>query len=79
MSGKKRLLRNNCLIHEEKNLKKLFTFELKIGEHTISFDQQGEKFDLKIDNESFMYTYNRLKQQDHFRYENEDDHHYKNE
>ena len=28
MTGKKRLFRNNCIIHEEKSLRKLFNYEL---------------------------------------------------
>ena len=55
----------------------MFKFELTIGDHVLTFDQHTDKFDLKIDNESFMYVYNRLKQQDHFVYENDEDHHTK--
>ena len=37
VSGKKRLLRNNCLIYEEKSMRKNFVHELKIGPHQLIF------------------------------------------
>ena len=70
ITGKKRLFRNNTVVHEEKSLRKLFTFEMSIASHRLVFGQQGDKFDLRVDNESFSYVYNQLKQQDHFEYEN---------
>ena len=69
VTGSKKLLRNNCLIHTEKSLRKSFQYELMIGSHRLWFSQHGEKFELFINNESFMYVYNRMKQNDHFNYE----------
>ena len=50
----------------------MYAYELHIGEHILNFTQQGDKFDLRIDNESFSYVYNRIRQQGHFVYEDED-------
>ena len=69
MTGKKRLFRNNTVVHEEKSLRKLFSHEMQIASHRLVFGQQGDKFDLRVDNESFSYVYNQLKQSDHFEYE----------
>ena len=71
LTGKKKLLRNNCVVHEEKSLRKLFHHELRIGEHVIIFDQQsdGSYFDVRVDQTSFSYVYNRLKMDNSFEYE----------
>ena len=50
----------------------MYSYELHIGQHILNFTQQGDKFDLRIDNESFSYVYNRIKQLGHFVYEDED-------
>ena len=72
LTGKKKLFKNQCIIWEEKSLRKLFNYETRIGEHCLAFAQNGDKFDLRIDNESFIYMYNRLRQSDHFSYEGPD-------
>ena len=58
MTGKKRILRNSCIVYEEKSLRSQLSYEMTIGKHQLVFTQNGEKFDLRIDNESFMYLYN---------------------
>lgn len=35
----------------------------------LLISQLGEKFDLRIDNESFMFVYNKIKQDLHFKFE----------
>ena len=70
LSGKKRLYRNSAIIYEEKSLKSFLMYDIQIGPHNLNFSQHGEKFELRVDNESFMYAYNNLKQRDHFVYEN---------
>ena len=72
MLGQKKLLKNNCLIKEEKSLRKLFNYQLTIGDHVLDFTQHADKFDLRVDAQSFMYVYNKLRQQDHFEYERND-------
>jgi len=69
LTGKKRLFKNSCLIYEEKSLRKLFNYEFKIANHLLLIAQLGEKFDLRIDNESFMFVYNKTKQDLHFKFE----------
>jgi len=59
--GKKKLFKNGCLIWEDKSLRKLFNYEAKIGSHHLAFSQLGEKFDIRIDNESFIFIYNKVK------------------
>lgn len=71
--GQKKLTKNNCLVKEEKSLRKLFNHELQVGHHALQFTQHGDKFDLRIDGESFMWIYNKLRQGDHFNYENDGD------
>jgi len=61
MTGKKRILRKSCIVYEEKNLRSLLSYEMTIGDHQLCFFQNGDKFDLRIDNESFMYLYNKLR------------------
>lgn len=61
MTGKKRLLRNSAIIYEEKSLRNLMKYDMHIGPHSLNFQQHGEKFELRIDNESFMYAYNNLR------------------
>ena len=73
MTGKKRLLRNSAIIYEEKSLRNLMKYDMNIGPHSLNFQQHGEKFELRIDNESFMYAYNNLRQRDHLVYENRDE------
>jgi hypothetical protein len=70
MTGKKRLLRNSAIIYEEKTLRNLMNYDIQIGPHSLNFSQHGEKFELRVDNESFMYAYNNLRQRDHFVYDN---------
>ena len=60
VTGKKRINRNNCLIYETAS-RSPFEYELRIGEHILAFAQNGDGFDLRIDNESFMYVYNKIK------------------
>ena len=68
-------MKNNCLIYEDQSIKKnQFYYEMTIGPNALVFTQSGDTFDLRINNESFHYAYNRLKQQDHFVYENQEDH-----
>ena len=69
MTGKKRVFKNSCLIYEEQSLRKLLNYELHIGNNMLAFMQMGEKFDLRINNESFMFAYNKMKQENHFTYE----------
>lgn len=57
LTGKKKLLRNGCLIYEESSLKKQFCHEMTIAQHLLVFTQSGDSFDLRINNESFMFVY----------------------
>ena len=41
-------------------------YELLFGKNIINFTQQGYKFDLRIDNESFSYVYFQIRQLRHF-------------
>ena len=70
LTGKKRLLRNNCIVHEEKSLRKMLHHSIRIGSHELTFTQQDNGyFDLRIDNESFSFVYNKIKMGENFVYE----------
>ena len=69
------MYRNGCIIHEEKSLKKFFNHEMFIANHRLVFTQTADTFELRVDNESFMFIYNQLKQGDHFKYEKDEPSH----
>lgn len=72
INGKKRFFKNDCLVYEEQALKKLFMIDFNIGLHNLKITQMGDKFEMHIDNESFMYVYNKIKQKGHFVFESMD-------
>ena len=65
MGYKKRLIKNGVEIFDKKN-DGSFLKNFDIGEHIFSIIQYGEKFELRIDNQSFTHLYNLEKNKNFF-------------
>ena len=68
--GKKRLIKNGVEIFDKKN-DGSFLKNFDIGGHIFSIIQYGEKFELRIDNQSFTHLYNLEKNKNFFSGDND--------
>jgi len=63
ISGKKKILQNKQIIFQNEQYTGAFNFPFNIGRNSLSIVQHGDKYDLRINNQSFSHLYeNRMTQ-----------------
>lgn len=74
LSGKKKILQNGQQIFFDSKFKNAFQFPFTIGKNLLNIVQHGDKYELRINNQSFSHLWDNEKTKRAFNYENKEAH-----
>lgn len=74
LSGKKKILQNGQVIYFDSKFKNAFQFPFNIGKNALNIVQHGDKFELRINNQSFSHLWDNERTKRNFNYENKEAH-----
>eukprot|EP00347_Sterkiella_histriomuscorum_P010870 403374607 len=72
LSGKKKILQNGQIIYFDSKFKSAFQFPFSIGKNSLNILQHGDKFELRINNQSFTHLWDNERTKRNFNYEERD-------
>ncbi|CDW74612.1 UNKNOWN [Stylonychia lemnae] len=73
LSGKKKILQNGQVIYFDSKFKSAFQFPFTIGKNSLNIVQHGDKFELRINNQSFTHLWDNERTKRNFNYENREE------